>query len=147
MRLPEEYKTPLLISCPKGSYALYEENSILTICLIDILGLDTTVRIIEAVNTILDRDRTRFWSYCIYIGPNTLATPGSEDKFVEFSSFRKWLGTLLDRKCYVAIVTDESTPKISHEQVKRSLTKAEVTSKTFNNKEDAYMWIESKVRS
>lgn len=134
---------PPAISCPRGTYAVYNDGQVVTIALIDVFNQDTAVGIVDSVNRILETDRSQNWKYCIYVGHNTLSALDAEQKFVQFIQFRKWLSGVMDHQCKVALIFENGGNAVTKNQVQRIFCEADVAFKRFESKDKAIEWLKS----
>lgn len=133
---------PPAISCPKGTYAVYSDEDIITLVLIDALNQDTASRIVDSINRVFEQDRTKNWKYCIYLGNETLTTFDAENKFKQFIKFRKWLSTVMQHSCKIALVIQEGDNTIAQNQIKRVFVESSLSFKEFETKNKAISWLQ-----
>lgn len=129
------------ISCPKGTYAVYYEDLVISIILIGSFGVDNATSIVDAINRVLSNNRTCAWKYCIYVSRKTISTPDAESKFKEFLRFRKWLNSLMENSCKVAMVFDENSTAVSRHQIQKIFSESQIDFKVSDTKDLAYDWL------
>ena len=69
------------ISCPKGTYAVVQDDLTINVILIGPFSIDNASGVIEAINRILSCDRSLYWKYLIDVSDQTVSTPEAESKF------------------------------------------------------------------
>lgn len=132
------------ISCPKGTFAVYNDGNVVTVALIDVFGLDNASGVIDSVNRVLETDRSQEWRYCLYVGKKALSTLDAENKFKQFIKFRKWLSGVMEHCCKVATVFEDGGNAVAHDQINRVLSESDISFRNFDTKEEAYRWLHVK---
>lgn len=138
-------KNETTISCPKGTYAVCYKDLVVTCILIDSFEVETAIGLIDSINRVLARssdDRNADWRYCISVSKNTASSPGAESKFKEFLRFRKWLCSLNNIRCKVALTFEKDVGSISRHQIQRIFDSSEVRYELFPSIEEALPWLE-----
>lgn len=135
-----------ITSCPKGTYAVcfQEHSNTVTVVLLGTLGLENATSIIDSVNRIISRDRSKNWKYCVHIDKRTISSTDAELKFKEFLKFRKWLGSLMEHACMVAMVFDGDASHLTKTQVERVFSESDILFKSFDDKDEALEWLSIK---
>lgn len=134
---------PPVISCPRGTFAVYDQDDCIVVVLIDMFNSETARTIVDSVNRVLETDRSRSWCYCIYVGDKTVTSQDAEKKFRQFISFRRWLSSTLDKSCKIAVVFEDTIASSNKNQIQKIFCDADVAFKRFPSIESALGWLRS----
>lgn len=131
------------ISCPKGTYAVVQDDLTINVILIGPFSIDNASGVIDAINRILSCDRSLYWKYLIDVSDQTVSTPEAESKFQEFLRFHHWISTLTGNVCKVAVVFRPSLKALPRAQLTRIFEKSDIDFRIFESKEQAISWIDA----
>lgn len=131
------------ISCPRGKYAVYGEDHVVTIVIIGPLSIDNAGQLIDAINRVQVSDKNFDWRYLISIKENAIFTPEAEKKFLEYLKFKNWLGSTLNHECRIAMTFDKSSI-VAKNQIQRTFLESDITYRTFEDRAVARAWLNAR---
>jgi hypothetical protein len=130
----------LNISCPRGKFAVYGEDQVVTIVVIGAMGIQNAGQLIDAINRVQVADKNSDWRYLISIKANAIFTPEAEQKLLEFLKFKSWLGSTLNHECRTAIIFDCASV-VTTNQIKRTFVDSEIQYRVFEDRAVARVWV------